>query len=64
MHSRKMADLIEMLFGKVGRVGPSHHVLDGCSDPLWQGQFFMEMGWRNVMYKKNVELALQNSCTD
>jgi len=34
----KTAEPIEMPFGLRTRVGPGNHVLDGGSDPPWEGQ--------------------------
>ena len=33
----KMAELIEMPIGRLTRMGPMNHVLDGGRDPPWEG---------------------------
>jgi len=37
-----MAELIEIPFEMLSRVGPRNHVLDGDTDPPWEGQFLGE----------------------
>ena len=40
----KTAELIEMPFGSVTRVGPRNHVLDGSADPPEEGAVFLGVG--------------------
>ena len=42
--SAKTAEPIEMLFGLRTRLGPGNYVLDGDSDPAWEGAILRGKG--------------------
>jgi len=57
---KKTADLIELPFAVVGRVGPMNHVLDGVPIPMVRGKFLWEMVRCYITYRENVMWPVLN----